>query len=152
MPTDIWAVGCTLYYFVVGKNPFTSLDMSVLKKKILEDEPVYPDHVNPQIVDLIKQCLIKDPADRITLEEIMTHPWVTSDDRFPLYNEEDMNLPEVTNIDINQAITKIKSVVPLLKSIFKMKRNLNKTRERIKLRNSFVSERFIPNLLGSNNS
>ena len=40
--------------------------------------------VNPQLKDLIKQILIKNPEDRITTQQIKDHPWVTKDGNWPM--------------------------------------------------------------------
>ena len=37
-PTDIWAAGGTLYYFLVGRPPFHGNDAEELKKKIQDEE------------------------------------------------------------------------------------------------------------------
>ena len=37
-PTDIWAAGGTLFYFLVGKPPFDAKDAEELKNKIQDDE------------------------------------------------------------------------------------------------------------------
>lgn len=40
--------------------------------------PDYPLESNPQLVDLFKRIFVKDPDNRISLVEIMSHDWVTS--------------------------------------------------------------------------
>jgi len=72
-PADIWAAGGTLYYFMFGRPPFQGFTADEVKHKILEKELEFPADitVNPEITELIKACLIKDPDQRITLDQIM---------------------------------------------------------------------------------
>ena len=37
-PGDIWAAGCTLYYFMFGRPPFQGLSADDVKRKILDQE------------------------------------------------------------------------------------------------------------------
>ena len=37
-PTDIWAAGGTLFYFLVGRPPFHGNDAEELKRKVQDEE------------------------------------------------------------------------------------------------------------------
>ena len=77
---DIWSLGVTLFSIVVGRVPFHDENILALYSKIktqpLEfpttsttNSPPAPD-MSPEVRDLVTKMLIKDPAKRITLEEI----------------------------------------------------------------------------------
>ena len=45
--TDIWAVGATLYYMILGKVPFPGKNYYELKKSISNNEPEFPEDMDP---------------------------------------------------------------------------------------------------------
>lgn len=67
---DIWSMGCTLYCLLFGRIPFEKHGMLELYQAIREDEPEYDESCNPELVDLLKRLLEKDPEKRITTDEI----------------------------------------------------------------------------------
>lgn len=61
-----------------GKYPFKSDIYSTLQKMIQTEQPQYPEHLEgTDLKDLIQQLLAKVPEDRITIQEIKNHKWVT---------------------------------------------------------------------------
>ena len=74
---DVWSIGVILFAMVAGYLPFDDDNLSVQITKIVKCEPFYPLSASPQLLDLLQRILVKDPEQRITLEEIKTHPWVT---------------------------------------------------------------------------
>lgn len=74
---DIWAIGCILYYMVVGKLPFEDKTNTGLVKKICESAVDFPKNfkLSPEVVDLITHMLIKSVEKRISMNEIKQHPW-----------------------------------------------------------------------------
>ena len=86
-PSDIWALGATLYYMIFKEYPFVANanEYNKLYYSIINNEPKYPeDYKDEQAIDLIKNMLIKDPSKRITLSQIMEHDWVTVFGKFPI--------------------------------------------------------------------
>ena len=75
---DIWSLGILLYTFFHRKFPFYDANETVLFKKIVNDSPEINKTLSPQLQDLIKQFLKKDPKERISLEEALQHPWLSS--------------------------------------------------------------------------
>ncbi|KAL0207410.1 hypothetical protein P9112_012038 [Eukaryota sp. TZLM1-RC] len=82
--SDIWAMGVTLYSFAFGKLPFYHANMLRLFQLIATSEPEFPEQVDPLLKDLISRMLIKDPSFRITIDEILDHPWLTEGGEYPL--------------------------------------------------------------------
>ncbi|OHS99827.1 CAMK family protein kinase [Tritrichomonas foetus] len=76
--TDIWSLGIVIYYMYTKQFPFLSDNIQVLYDKILKDDIVFPDYSSTDhaLEDLIRSMLIKDPAKRITIQEVMEHPWM----------------------------------------------------------------------------
>ena len=76
---DVWSLGIILHGLVLGAVPFKSSNKEDLKKIIIEqDLKLTSEHVKitASCKDLIRRMLCKDPAKRITISEIMTHPWI----------------------------------------------------------------------------
>ena len=69
---DIWSAGVTLYGIVVGRVPFHDENILPLYNKILTQPVAFPEEkdISPELQDLITRMLIKDPQERITLQEI----------------------------------------------------------------------------------
>ena len=67
---DIWSMGCTLFCLLFGRIPFEKHGMLELYQAIRNDEPQYDDSCNPELLELLKRLLEKDPKKRITLEQI----------------------------------------------------------------------------------
>ncbi|GIL76111.1 hypothetical protein Vretifemale_5833 [Volvox reticuliferus] len=78
-PGDIWALGICLFMFVFGKPPFTGNTTYQIYEAIQRGELQFPAEIpaSGELKDLLTRLLQKDPAQRISLEEIPAHPWVT---------------------------------------------------------------------------
>lgn len=46
-----------------------------------------PEHLSVQCKDLIQRILVIDPKGRLSLDEILAHPWVNQITSKPLINE-----------------------------------------------------------------
>ncbi len=82
--SDIYSLGCTLYYAVCGKVPFPSGDTASKLRRHLEETPWHPRKFAPDIsedfVDIIADMMEKDPTKRITsAAEVASRlePWVS---------------------------------------------------------------------------
>ncbi|XP_077504640.1 aurora kinase A-B-like [Amblyomma americanum] len=74
---DHWALGILIYEFLVGKPPFEARTTQQTYRRICGAKVKFPRHVSADARDIIGKLLKRLPADRISLDEVLTHPWVT---------------------------------------------------------------------------
>ena len=94
---DLWASGIILYSMLCGYLPFDDKNNDNLFRKILKCRIEFPTKKNIIISenakDLIKKILKPDPKKRITLEEILEHPFLSYGNK---------KYKEKINMDINK--------------------------------------------------
>lgn len=80
---DMWSVGVLLYVCLCGFPPFSeelgppSMRQQILQAKFAFYSP-YWDEIDDIVLDMISRLLAAQPADRITVEQAMMHPWLQS--------------------------------------------------------------------------
>lgn len=70
---DIWAAGVILYYACTLKFPFGNEASGMSIRDIISSSEYkeLPDNYSPQIKELLKQCLQKDPKKRLSAAQIL---------------------------------------------------------------------------------
>eukprot|EP01120_Amphizonella_sp_Union-15-10_P014724 TRINITY_DN724_c0_g1_i1.p1 TRINITY_DN724_c0_g1~~TRINITY_DN724_c0_g1_i1.p1 ORF type:complete len:399 (-),score=67.99 TRINITY_DN724_c0_g1_i1:156-1352(-) len=76
--TDVWALGVVMYTILEGDFPFNQPTPFRLKDQIRSGRFSMPKHISTDAQDLIARMLHKDPSKRITVEQILLHPWIKS--------------------------------------------------------------------------
>jgi len=102
-PVDIWSAGIALYIMLSGTLPFlyknnksekNEIDNSVslsnnnnyqLQYSIINKSPKKIKKISPEARDLLKGLLNKDPSKRLTIDEILNHPWLKSEKKQKKY-------------------------------------------------------------------
>jgi serine/threonine protein kinase len=74
---DVWASGVLLYVMLCGSLLFNGGKLSVMQQAILSSNPFLPNHISPELRELIGRLLMKDPNARITVRQILEHWWLT---------------------------------------------------------------------------
>ena len=74
--SDIYSVGCILYFLLSGRPPYMECDPESLFALVLSEKPIgvsvhRGEKTDPRIVDLIDRCMAKNPEDRFrSMEEL----------------------------------------------------------------------------------
>ncbi|XP_031813343.1 PAS domain-containing serine/threonine-protein kinase isoform X3 [Sarcophilus harrisii] len=68
---EMWSLGVTLYTLMFEENPFSELD------EALEAALHPPFQVSEELLDLLSGLLRPKPEERMTLNMLIVHPWVT---------------------------------------------------------------------------
>lgn len=74
---DIWSLGVILYEMVVGRHPWNYVNMSIMIQQIQNAEYTIPNKVSELCVDLISKILQVKPANRLSIQDILQHKWLT---------------------------------------------------------------------------
>ena len=78
-PTDIWSAGVCLFVLLSGSLPFIGNNNRLFELIAHGNYTMRKKqwgHLSESAIDLVKRMLTLDPANRITVEEALEHPWI----------------------------------------------------------------------------
>uniref|UniRef100_A0A8C4PVT9 Aurora kinase n=2 Tax=Eptatretus burgeri TaxID=7764 RepID=A0A8C4PVT9_EPTBU len=73
---DLWSLGVLCYEFLNGKPPFESPKQCETYNLITKVQVHYPSTMSEGSKNLISRLLKHDPMSRLSLTEVLAHPWV----------------------------------------------------------------------------
>ena len=80
---DLWSVGVILYIMLTGFHPYDQASridpryQSITDGYLVEQLEAWGVTLSSEAGDLLQAMLQEDPRARLTLAEVMTHPWVS---------------------------------------------------------------------------
>lgn len=79
---DIWSAGVILYIMLAGVQPFFGDSATEIFEAVLRANLRFPSRifhsVSPAAKDLLRRMLSKDVSRRFSAEQVLRHPWMTS--------------------------------------------------------------------------
>lgn len=73
---DVWSMGVLLYALLCGFLPFDDDNCMVLYRKISRGTYSHPHWLSPGSILLMNQMMQVDPKRRLTVKQLLDHPWV----------------------------------------------------------------------------
>ncbi|ABN67150.2 serine/threonine-protein kinase HSL1 [Scheffersomyces stipitis CBS 6054] len=99
-PSDIWSCGIILFALLTGHLPFDDENIRKLLLKVQNGKFIMPHDLSWEAKDLISKMLRVDPSERITIDNILTHPLLTK-------------YPEPSIGDVPSSVNAIQNVGPI---------------------------------------
>jgi polo-like kinase 1 len=73
---DVWSLGVIMYTLLVGIPPFQKSNIKEIYENIKHNSFTLPSNLTSEAADLISKVLTTNPLERLTLEEILNHPFM----------------------------------------------------------------------------
>jgi len=73
---DVWSAGVVLYAMLYGNFPFKATNVEELEQQVLSGIYSLSPDISEESRDLLSRILCSDPQTRLTIPEILSHPWM----------------------------------------------------------------------------
>ena len=91
---DVWSAGVLMYALIYGNMPFRGVTVREIKEKVKKGDYLKKDTVTDEARDLISKILKRTEDGRITVKEVLEHPWFDDcPDKEKIFNQnEEVNM------------------------------------------------------------
>ncbi|KAJ2106613.1 hypothetical protein GGF48_006119, partial [Coemansia sp. RSA 921] len=76
---DIWALGVCLYIMLCAKVPFPGNSLQEIYSSVISSIPNVPEYLTEEAQDLLSKMLLRDQDMRISMDDLLDHPWMNMD-------------------------------------------------------------------------
>ncbi|EIW67971.1 hypothetical protein TREMEDRAFT_11764, partial [Tremella mesenterica DSM 1558] len=97
--SDIWSCGIILFALLTGRLPFDDDNIRSLLQKVKVGVFEMPDEIKDPARDLLSRMLEKDPEQRITMPDILAHPFFVSRSPRPIPGRALVSPPSLTEVE-----------------------------------------------------
>ncbi|XP_043715138.1 calcium-dependent protein kinase 1-like isoform X2 [Telopea speciosissima] len=108
---DVWSAGVMIYILLSGVPPFWAETEQGIFDQILHGHIDFSSDPWPRISgsakDLIKKMLVRDPKKRLTVHQVISHPWVLVDGEAP---DKPLDSAVLTQLKHFSAMNKLKKM------------------------------------------
>ncbi|KXN69818.1 kinase-like protein [Conidiobolus coronatus NRRL 28638] len=73
---DLWGLGVLCYELITGNPPFEHISKKSTQTRIINVDLKFSRGISEGARDLIQKLLKYDPKERITIREVLDHPWI----------------------------------------------------------------------------
>ncbi|MFQ6654644.1 hypothetical protein Gotur_025546 [Gossypium turneri] len=87
---DVWALGCTVIEMAAGRSPWPDVSdpvSALYRIGFSSDVPEIPTNISKLAQDFLSKCLRRDPADRWSATQLLSHDFV-AESKFPVKETE----------------------------------------------------------------
>ena len=106
--SDVWSSGVILFVMLSGKLPFQGDNTQMIFESVLSGKYIIPDYLSPGCKNLIKKILEIDPKKRISIREIINHPFIK--ERYEEYKKKDSEETEIINEEVIDKMISISGI------------------------------------------
>ena len=138
---DVWSCGIILYILLCGYPPFNGQSNVDIFHHIKHSEPVFEGEewadITREAIDLIKNMLNKNPAERITAEQCLEHKWLKMSEELDK-EKVDNNFKKIQKNTINKMARFVKenrfkkAVLQFISTQFNLKEDENELKDLFK--------------------
>ncbi|XP_065855791.1 calcium-dependent protein kinase 20-like [Euphorbia lathyris] len=108
---DVWSAGVIIYILLSGVPPFWDESEQGIFEQVLKGELDFTSDPWPNISesakDLVRKMLVRDPTNRLTAHDVLSHPWVQVDGIAP---DKPLDSAVLSRLKQFSAMNKIKKI------------------------------------------